>query len=538
MPEGDIIQLIPAGELPGRLRKRLTVPEDHVALLLEGNALVGQRGPGEHSLGNWPRAAPDVLLLSLAPFDLRPRMQHLRSGDQQPLDLVWPLTLQIDDPERFYEAWLAAGPLATALPDLEDHLAGLLWDDAQKGVVQFALDDLRAKADVQSGLGRDMRAKLTAAFRDLGLALVGSQRPQPHTLGDERATLEATNQVVRAARDARFEALFERLEDREMLEHHLTEWCAERGEEPPDQALVDLIWQGVEQGPEEAAIRAEQAAQALERQVASLRMTAHSERTENERRFRQLVTRLEKVESAQAETEEHDPVRWLKWVLFLLRLAGTGLALLAALIALLAPHMTEEYLRVRGVALLIAFVVGILTLISELFLRRRIRSVRHEMAERKRAESRASLKRRRQADRLVRARVEAGLKQVVNSLEGAWKKAYSAGGAARDLAAGVREVARQTSRFEEQEVRAANYQAGRYLAYDGVPDDQLGAVLDLDDDLLARSRSLAQTAEGLYEQVNAGQVEPARLALRDLENGLNALCNRFVERGAYLMDLS
>jgi hypothetical protein len=180
-------------------------------------------------------------------------------------------------------------------------------------------------------------------------------------------------------------------------------------------------------------------------------------------------------------------------------------------------------------------VLGVLTLVSDLFVQGRVRQVRRQAAQAKEKESRASLKQRRQADHLVRARVEAGLTQVADNLEGAWKKGFGEGGAARDLAVDLREAARRAARFGEQDVRVANYRAGRYLAQDRVPDDQLAAVLDLDDDLLARSRSLAQTAESLYEQVTAGQVDAARSALRELDNGLNALRNRFTERGAYLM---
>jgi hypothetical protein len=547
MSEEAIIQPMPAGTLPGTLRKRLTVPEGRLALLVDGGEVVGQHGPGEHQLGNWPRPAPDALLLPQMPFGLRPRIQRLRSGDRQPFDLVWPLTVQVKDPARFYADCLAQAPwsepasdLSIALADLEDTLAGLLWEVAQKDAIQYSLDDLQAEGQVQSSLGRSMRATLTSALDDVGLKLVGSQRPQPRTLDQEREALGTMNQAARAARDTRFEALFEKLEDKEMLAHRLQEWAAERGQSPPDGALVDLLWQVVDQSPEEAAIRAQQAAELMERQVASLRMTLQSERTENERRFRQLVARLEKTEKAavKAQAVVVDPVHFWKQLLFALRVVGLTLTLLAGLTAILAPQLSQEYAQLQGGAAVMTVALAVLTLLSELWLRGRMRQVRRLAAEQKRSASRANLKRRRQADALVRARVEAGLKQVAANLEAAWKKGYSAGGEARDLAVDLREVARKVARFEEQEVRAANYQAGRYLAQDRVPDEQLAAVLDLDEDLLARSRSLAQATETLFEQVNDGQVEPARAALREVENGLNALRNRFTERGAYLMDPS
>lgn len=533
MAEEAMIRSMPAEEMPGTLRKRLVVPDERLVLLVDGGEVVGQRGPGEHGLGNWPKPAPDAVQLPQAPFDLRLRIQHLKSGDHHHFDLVWPLTVQVEQAADFYTAWLAEAPDGdTALTELEDHLAGWVWEKAQGRAAQHTLEDLQAEEQLQSALAREMRPQLSGLLGELGLRLVGSQRPQPRTLDDEQAALESMNQFARAARDARFDALFERLEDRQMLADRLAEW----GEGPPDPALVELLWEVVDQGPEGAAVQARQAAEALERQVASLRLTLAAEQTENERRFRQMVTRLEKAEGEEPAAGRPlvDPARVLKRLLYVLRIVGTGITLLAALTALLAPHLVVEYIRLRGLSLLFTVVVGALTIFSELFLRHRVRQVR-EAERRKRAESRASLRRRREADRLVRARIEAGLKQVAGNLEAAWKKAYSQEGSLRDLAVQMREVAREATRFEEQDVRAANYQAARYLSNERVPDDQLSAMLDLDEDLLDRSQSMAATAQTLYEQVNAGQVDEARAALRGLENGLNALRNRFIERGAYLM---
>lgn len=538
MPENEVIKFLPAGDLPGTFRKRLIVPEERIALLVESEEVVGQREPGEHFLGNWPKPAPDAVQLPQIPFDIRPRIQHLKSGDGQLFDLVWSLTVQFENPAHFYSVWLAQAPEnEAALLDMEDYLAGQVWEAAQKQVAQYTLLDLQHEEQVQASLGRAMRGQLVALLHNLGLGLVGSQRPQPQTLEDDRAVLESMNQLARAARDARFEAVFERLEDEEMLAQRLLEWSAERGEGPPDPALVDLLWQVVEQGPEESALRAQQATQALQREVASLRLTVQSERTQNERHFRQLLARLEKAEGVAPEaSEEVDPARLLRRLLFVLRILGTGLTLLAALTALLAPQLVQEYIQLRGAALIFSVAIGVLTLISDLFLRRKVRQAREKEEEQRRAESRASLKRRREAARLVQARVESGLKQVVDSLEAAWKKGYSSGGAARDLAVELREASQNMSQFGQQDVRMANYQASRYLVQERVPDAQLAAMLDLDEDLLARSQGLAQTAQTLYEQVNAGQVDHARTALKDLENGMNALRNRFTERGAYLMN--
>jgi hypothetical protein len=202
------------------------------------------------------------------------------------------------------------------------------------------------------------------------------------------------------------------------------------------------------------------------------------------------------------------------------------------------PQFYEEYLTLRGATLVFSGIVGVLTVITDLWLQRQLRQAEDEIEAEKRAESKASLKRRIQADALVRAQVDAGVKQVVDNLEAAWKLGYSAGDAAGNLAVELRKTAKNAARFEEQDVRQANYEASRYLTQDTVPDAQLGMVLDLDQGLLRSSGSLAQLSEGLYEQVNAGQVDPAWESLRQLRDGLNRLRNRFTERGAYLMDLA
>jgi hypothetical protein len=533
------IQFIPARAMPGTVRKRLSVPEGQRALLVEGQEVTGQRGAGEYTLGNWPRPAPEAVLLPQGPFDLHPRILNLQSADGQAFDLAWPLTVQIEDALRFYSSRLAGAPdPSLALADLEDSLAGLLWDRAQEEALAYGLEDLDGEAQVQAALGRAMRPQLTARLAELGLKLVGSQHPEPRTLDEERAALETLSQAARAARDARFDALFERLEDRQMLADRLVEWFADQGQAPPDEALVDLLWEEVDQGPEETALRARRAAQALERQVTSLRITLQSERTQNERRFGQLMARLEKaeVQAVPAQAAAVDLARALKRVLWILRVLGTGLTLAAGLVALLAPQLDQEYDRIQILALLLTVVIGLLTLASDLWLQNRVVQLQRRTARAKEDESKASLRRRREADRLVRSRVESGLQQVVQNLEAAWKKGYSAGGAARDLAVKVRNVALEIKDRDEKDVRVANYNAGRYLAQQRVPDEHLAAVLDQDEDLLQRSRSLADMAEGLYEQVNAGQVDEARAALRDLENGLNSLRNRFTERGAYLME--
>ncbi len=537
MTQKAIIEIIPSQRMRGSLRKQLTVPEGHLALLVQGRAVVGRRGAGEHHLGNFPKPAPDAVLLPEATFDLRPRIRGLHSGDGQELDLLWPITLQIGDAARFYRAWLApAASPDLALVALEDHIAGRLWERAAALVKQYELADLRLEEQVQAGLGKALEPALGALLSELGLALSGGGRAEPRTVEEERDLLRALGQTERAARDARFEALFERLEDRAMLEHRLAEWAAERGEAAPDAALVDRMWQVVETGPEEAAARAQRAADVVGKEVDALERTVEAERSQNERRFHQLQARLEAAERAALKGgDKDDQIPVLKQVRFVVRVLAGGLSILAGLVAYFAPHLTKPSNDLQFWATIMSALSGGLAVLSEVLIHTRVGRILRERELEKRTAGVVTLEERRTADRLVRARVEAALKQVASSLEAAWRKGFGEGGASRELAVDLRQVAHQVGRFQEQDVRAANYLAGRYLAREEVPDAELGAMLDLDDDLLARGQALARSAEGLYRQVNGGLVDDARASLREMENELNELRGRFIERGAYLM---
>lgn len=537
MREEATIQLIAAEAMPGGARKRIEVPEGHVALLVEGQKVVGQRGAGAHHLGNWPRPAPDALLLPDVPFDLRLRIRNLRSGDGLDFDLVWPITLQVRDASRFFSGWRAfAAGSDPALVDLEDALAGRLWEAAEVPAAAWALEDLRERDELHLKLSQALRPALAPPLADLGLVLVGSQLAQPRTLEEDRGLLLALSQAARAERDARFEALFERLEDRDMLAHRLAEWSAGRGEPAPDPAVVELLWQVVDKGPEGAAERAQRAAQALDQKVNALERSLEAERSQNERRFHQLMARLGPGDKAAEKgvRSERDEVRWLKQLLFILRIAGAGLTAATAAVALLAPHLVEPHQQLQFWATVTSLVTALLTILSEVVIRLRTRRAERQAEEHRSAAGKAPMDQRRRADRLVRARIEASLKQAIASLQAAWRQGCGPGGAANDLAVQVRGFGQQVEHFQEREVRAANYQASRYLARDQVPDAELGAVMDLDEELLARSQGLAQKAEELSGHVIYGRLAEAQGALQEMRNGLTGLRNRFIERGAYL----
>jgi len=158
---------------------------------------------------------------------------------------------------------------------------------------------------------------------------------------------------------------------------------------------------------------------------------------------------------------------------------------------------------------------------------------RAKAQERARARKGASRARRVELDRLVRARIEASLERLGMNLREAWQQGYGQSDEARQLAVALREFERRV-RSVQDEVRAANYQAGVYLSQARPQPEQLAAMLDLDETLLADSQVLAETSQTLYEDLRAERLEQVRQALQKLDTGLQALRNLFCERAALM----
>ena len=95
-------------QLPGQLRKRLRVPDHHIAIVL---AETGPQplGPGDHSLPNWPWPAPEVILVDTGPLALDLQWDGLPSGDGDPVTAIATVSVRVADPLRLHADWLRLG---------------------------------------------------------------------------------------------------------------------------------------------------------------------------------------------------------------------------------------------------------------------------------------------------------------------------------------------------------------------------------------------------------------------------------------------
>ena len=531
MIQQQAVQHVIPDALLGRVRKRLAVPESHMALLVEGERIVGQRGPGTHTVGHLFRPPPEALLVNTEPLALPLRVEHLRSGDGQVLDLVWPQKVRIADPQRFYHRWLRTRPADDgSLPT--DPIAGIILEAAQAQVGQYTLADLQAQPVVARDIAAALRDPLLAAFAEFGLE--AAEPPRTDRLRvvsqeEKRAAAEAKRAAEQAARDARFQEITARMEDRAMFEQYLADWSEETGV-TLDAITRERLWAEIERGPEDPSLRLEHVQRLLQARVEELHADLTDLKAEAERRFEQMMARFKAYErGAKAVTTDAG----LSRLVSALRLVGATIVLATTYLSIFWRQFftTEELPRLIAAA--VGFITALIMFVSAYLVHGHQQARRAKAQERARARKGASRARRVELDRLVRARIEASLERLGMNLREAWQQGYGQSDEARQLAVALREFERRV-RSVQDEVRAANYQAGVYLSQARPQPEQLAAMLDLDETLLADSQVLAETSQTLYEDLRAERLEQVRQALQKLDTGLQALRNLFCERAALM----
>ncbi|MGC8782080.1 MAG: hypothetical protein ACP5UQ_14560, partial [Anaerolineae bacterium] len=228
--------------LPGRLRKRLRVPDRHVAIVL-AEAGPYTLGPGDHSLANWPAPAPEVILVDTGPLPLDLQWDALPAGDDEPVALRVSLDATVSDPLRLYQAWLrlSPGPEWT-LP--ADALAGRLYEMVATWAASYAGADLNRPA-AQDELARELRRPLAAELARYGLAAATPALNIRCLTASQQAALAAAARRARElAQDARMADVLAQLETRDMFLDQMAAW-AERTGEPLDDAALELLWRMV-----------------------------------------------------------------------------------------------------------------------------------------------------------------------------------------------------------------------------------------------------------------------------------------------------
>ncbi len=275
--------------LPGRLRKRLRVPDRHVAIVLAG-AGPYTLGPGDHNLANWPVPAPEVILVDAdtLPFDMQ--WDALPAGDDEPVTLTASLAVTVADPLRLYEIWLRTSP-GSEWPLPADAVAGRLHEPVSQWAARYAAPDLNRRS-AQDDLVQELRKLLAPELTRFGLvAATPALIIRCLTQANRAAMAEAARRSRELALDARMADALAQLETRDMFLDQMAAW-GERTGEPLDNATLELLWQRV--APDGLPLRRAEAVSASLVQGAE-EMEAASAGTPlpAERRFDQQLARLD-----------------------------------------------------------------------------------------------------------------------------------------------------------------------------------------------------------------------------------------------------
>lgn len=275
---------------PGRLRKRLRVPDRHVAIVL-AEAGPYTLGPGEHALPNWPAPAPEVILVDSGPLPLDLQWDALPAGDGEPAALRASLEVTVSDLLRLHQAWLRLSP-GPEWPLPADAVAGRLYETAVAWAGRYAAEDLSRKP-AQDELARELRPLLAAELARYGLAMATPALAIRCLTASQRAAMAAAARRARelAADLAMAEALAQ-LETRDMFLDQMADW-AERTGEPLDDTTLELLWRRV--APDGLPLRRPEAVrESLAQAATELEATAATPAPlPAERRFEQQLARLD-----------------------------------------------------------------------------------------------------------------------------------------------------------------------------------------------------------------------------------------------------
>ena len=288
--------------LPGRLRKRLRVPERHVAIVL-AEAGPYTLGPGDHSLPNWPAPAPEVILADVGPLPLELQWDALPAGDGEPVTLRVSLDVAASDPLRLHQAWLRLSPGPEwGLP--ADAVAGRLHEAVAAWAGRYAAADLHRRP-AQDELARELRQPLAAELARYGLTAATPALNIRCLTESQRAAMAAAARRARElAQDARMADALAQLESRDMFLDRMAAW-AERTGEPLDDATLELLWQRV--APDGLPLRRPEAVrESLAQAATEMEATAAAPAPlPAGRRFEQQLARLEAPAIPLPDTPSH-----------------------------------------------------------------------------------------------------------------------------------------------------------------------------------------------------------------------------------------
>lgn len=227
---------------PGRLRKRLRVPDRHVAIAL-AEAGPYTLGPGDHSLANWPAPAPEIILLRTGPLPLELQWDGLPAGDGEPVRARVSAEVSVTAPLQLHETWLRLSPGPEWLLPT-DAIAGRLHDLLADSISTYAAADLN-RPPVRDALVRALRGPLESELARYGLALTTPTLAlRTAGLTAQKAAADMARSAAALAQTTRIADVVAELDTLDEFRDRIATWQAETGE-TLDEETVDLLWHRV-----------------------------------------------------------------------------------------------------------------------------------------------------------------------------------------------------------------------------------------------------------------------------------------------------
>jgi len=521
---GNLVWRVYPADLPGLLGKRLEVRPGQQAVVVRGEEVsvwpVNRYRLGG-LFGGYPR---DVAIVDTHPVTLHPVLGGLLSGDNQLLEADFLVRVRVIDPRQVYQI-LGAGRDRLSVGELEGQVAAEVRRFLAAAARRYQADDLCTTTTVSQRISADLRSFLTTYLGSLGLEVEQVTHLSFLPAEDALRRAEAMRRLRERLRDTTLRERLKAVRDEkefwdaiEQLSHEFEIRTLFRQEELEEIRASVLAEPAAEeaQGEDEGL----DLAQALEQKVTTQQEQVMS-------RFNHLLKRLGYIRD---ETCEPSPIARLERWVTVLRALGTIIFFGTTLIALLQPDLFQNPRMPEMLTAAIGLVLGILAFVSAFLINRRAKARRAEERVAK-AVARLSPERRRAAEQLVRAQVEAALEGVESNLQEAWTRAYHS--VRQDLASPLRRLARSAGDLRE-EVQAAAHPASPLLTRPQIAPEALQPLLELDEGLLQQAEELVETSQSLHRLVVAQEWDDAENGTHSLEVGLQLLRSQFVQRNALL----
>lgn len=520
---GTLLQRIHPDEISGLWAKTLEVPPGQRALAVRGDRIDDLK-PGKHQFGGLGRRRPDdITLIRDGPVTLHPAAGGLLSYDDQLLEADFLMQIRVTDPARFYAA-VARGREELTPGELAAMVAEAVRGKLDSFVRRHTADALGHDEAIADRAAGELRGFVAAYLEPMGIEVEGLRYLSFRRAEDAVKRAEALRQLRSRLRESQVKDRLAAIQSRADFLDTVKQIAHEYGlrdqlRQEEWEMLVAEVW-GEAGEPVQPSGR--QVAESLEAKLASFED--------------QLVARFEallrKVDYEGPKDERINAIeetiknlgRWID----ILRALGMFIIFGTTLLTIFMPEFFADDRLPRIVTSVAGLILAILAFASALWLHSKVKEYRRTILAEK-TQRQVKPAQRQAAERLVRARVTGALQQVESNLDQAWNRAYR--GPDKDAAVAMRRL-RDMTRDLQEEVKAANYWASAYLTRDKVPAEQLQAVLEIDEGLLARTDALTQTSRDLHRQVVEYGSRDLEAGMKLLEVGLQELRGQFIERTA------